>query len=78
MDSQGEGTLVFTTTAVCFIGANSARIPFSHVLALNTYTDGFGLITDYARNSKHIFGHMHSDNVTFLKTALALLHENAL
>ena len=77
MDFQGEGTLVFTTKALCFIGANAARIPFSHVLALNTYTDGFGLTTDYARNNNHIFCHMHTDNVTFFNTAMGLLHANA-
>jgi hypothetical protein len=57
VDSE-VGTLVFTTTALCFVGANSVRLPFSHILALNTYSDGIGLHTDYARNSKQIFGDM--------------------
>jgi hypothetical protein len=72
------GTLVFTNRALCFVGANSVRIPFSHILALNTYSDGIGLHTDYARNSKQIFGDMHSDNVAFLKAAVSLLHKNSL
>jgi hypothetical protein len=71
------GTLVFTTAALCFVGANSFRIPFSHILAFHTYTDGIGLHTDYASNSQQIFGDMHTDNVTFLKDALDLLHADA-
>jgi hypothetical protein len=72
------GTLVFTNSALCFVGDNSVRIAFSHILALNTYSDGIGLHTDYAHNSKQIFGDMHTDNVAFLKKALSLLHKNSL
>jgi hypothetical protein len=72
------GTLVFTNIALCFVGPNSVRIPFSHILALNTYSDGIGLHTDYASNSKQIFGDMHTDNVAFFKAAVSLLHKNSL
>lgn len=72
------GTLVFTNTALCFVGPNSVRIPFSHILALNTYSDGIGLHTDYASNSNQIFGDMHTDNVTFFMAAVSLLHKNSL
>lgn len=72
------GTLVFTSKALCFIGTNSARIPFTHVLAFDTYRDGFGFVTDLARKGKYIFGDMHPQNVAFLRTALGLLHSTAL
>jgi hypothetical protein len=74
MDDEGVGTLVLTTKALCFVGANSARLPFSHILALETLSDGIGLDTYYAKNTKHEFGRMNSDNVTFLKTAMDLVN----
>ena len=77
MDDQGVGMLVLTTKALCFVGVNSARLPFAHILALETFSDGIGLDTDYAKNTKHQFAGMNSDNVTFLKTAMDLVSAKA-
>jgi hypothetical protein len=74
MDDQGLGTLVLTTKALCFVGVNSARLPFAHILALETLSDGIGLDTDYAKNTEHQFGRMNSVNVTFLKTEMDLVN----
>jgi hypothetical protein len=73
MDDQGTGTLVLTNQGFCFIGTNSARLPFSHILSFETYVDGFGLDTDYARNNKHLFAHMHPTNATFVKSAVGII-----
>jgi hypothetical protein len=73
MDCQGEGTLVLTTMGVCFVGASSTRIPFSHILAFQPYEDGIGFDTDYARNNRHIFGPIHAGNVAFIATALDII-----
>ena len=77
MDDQGVGTLVLTTKALCLVGVNSARLPFAHILALETFSDGIGLDTDYAKNTKHQFAGMNSDNVSFLKTAMDLVSAQA-
>ena len=75
MDYKGKGDLVFTTQGFSFLGAADAgRIPLSRILAFQTYSDGFGLQTDYARNNHHLFSHIHADNVVFLKSALDLLN----
>jgi hypothetical protein len=73
MDDQGTGTLVLTNLGFSFIGTNSTRIPFSHILSLEPYVDGFGLDTDYARNNKHVFGHMHPTNAAFVKSAVDII-----
>jgi hypothetical protein len=70
MDDQGTGTLVLTNEGFSFMGTNSTRIPFSHILSLEPYVDGFGLDTDYAHNNKHTFGHMHPTNAAFVKSAV--------
>jgi hypothetical protein len=77
MDDQGVGTLVLTTKALCFVGVNSARLPFAHILALETFSNGIGLDTDYAKNTKHQFGRLSSENVAFLKSAMDLVSANA-
>ena len=75
MDYKGKGDLVLTTQGFTFVGAaDAARIPLSRILAFQTYSDGFGLQTDYARNNHHLFSHIHADNVVFLKSALDLLN----
>lgn len=77
MDYKGKGNLVLTTQGFSFLGAaEAARIPLSRILAFQTYSDGFGLQTDYAHNNRHLFSHIHADNVTFLKSALDLLNGN--
>jgi hypothetical protein len=77
MDYKGKVDLVLTTQGFTFVGAaDAARIPLSRVLAFQTYSDGFGLQTDYARNNHHLFSHIHSDNVVFIKSALDLLNGN--
>jgi hypothetical protein len=77
MDYKGKGDLVFTTQGFSFLGAaDGARIPLSKILAFQTYSDGFGLQTDYARNNRHLFSHIHATNVVFLKSALDLLNGN--
>ena len=73
MDDQGTGTLVLTNQGFSFIGTNSTRIPFSHILSLEPYADGFSLDTDYARNNKHMFGHMHPTNAAFVKSAVDII-----
>jgi hypothetical protein len=73
MDDQGTGTLVLTNQGFSFIGTNSTRIPFTHILSLEPYADGFGLDTDYARNNKHLFAHMHPTNATFVKSAVDII-----
>jgi hypothetical protein len=73
MDDQGTGTLVLTNQGFSFLGTNSARIPFSHILSLKSYVDGFGLDTDYAHNNKHLFAHMHPTNATFVKSAVDII-----
>jgi hypothetical protein len=73
MDDQGTGTLVLTNQGFSFIGTNSTRIPFSHILSLEPYADGFGLDTDYARNNKHLFAHMHPTNAAFVKSAVDII-----
>jgi hypothetical protein len=73
MDDQGEGTLVLTTIGVCFVGTNSARIPLSHILAFQSYTDGIGFDMDYARNNRHIFVRLHPGNVAFIATVLDII-----
>jgi hypothetical protein len=70
MDYQGAGTLVLTTIGLCFIGANSTRIPLSHILAFQSYSDGIGFDTDYARNNRHVFTQIHAANVAFIATVL--------
>ena len=76
MDDQGTGTLVLTNQGFSFIGTNSTRIPFSHILSLEPYADGFGLDTDYAHNNKHTFGHMHPTNAAFVKSAVDIIGKN--
>jgi hypothetical protein len=77
MDYKGKVDLVLTTQGFTFVGAaDAARIPLSRILAFQTYSDGFGLQTDYARNNHHLFSHIHADNVVFLKSALDLLNGN--
>lgn len=77
MDYKGRVDLVFTTQGFSFVGAaDAARIPLSRILAFQTYSDGFGLQTDYARNNHHLFSDMHADNVVFIKSALDLLNGN--
>jgi hypothetical protein len=77
MDYKGRVDLVFTTQGFSFVGAaDAARIPLSRILAFQTYSDGFGLQTDYARNNHHLFRHIHANNVVFLKSALDLLNGN--
>jgi hypothetical protein len=73
MDDQGTGTLVLTNQGFSFIGTNSTRIPFAHILSFEPYADGFGLDTDYARNNKHLFGHMHPTNAAFVKSAVDII-----
>jgi hypothetical protein len=73
MDYQGAGTLVLTTIGLCFIGANSTRIPLSHILAFQPYTDGIGFDTDYARNNRHVFTRIHAGNVAFIQTVLDII-----
>ena len=46
-------------------------------IPLETFSDGIGLDTDYAKNTKHQFAGMNSDNVTFLKTAMDLVSAKA-
>lgn len=70
MDYQGVGTLVLTTIGLCFIGASSTRIPLSHILAFQSYADGIGFDTDYARNNRHVFTQIHWGNVAFIATVL--------
>jgi hypothetical protein len=70
MDYQGVGTLVLTTIGLCFIGANSTRIPLSHILAFQSYSDGIGFDTDYVRNNRHVFTQIHAGNVAFIATVL--------
>jgi len=70
MDYQGAGTLVLTSIGLCFIGASSTRIPLSHILAFQSYTDGIGFDTDYARNNRHVFTRIHAGNVAFIATVL--------
>jgi hypothetical protein len=77
MDYKGKVDLVLTTQGFSFVGAaDAARIPLSRILAFQTYSDGIGLQTDYARNNHHLFRHIHADNVVFLKSALDLLNGN--
>jgi hypothetical protein len=77
MDYKGRVDLVFTTQGFSFVGAaDAARIPLSRILAFQTYSDGFGLQTDYARNNHHLFRHIHANNVVFLKSALDLFNGN--
>jgi hypothetical protein len=73
MDDQGEGTLVLTTMGDCFVGTNSARIPLSHILAFQSYADGIGFDTDYARNNRHVFVRIHPGNVAFIATVLDII-----
>ena len=73
MDDQGMGTLVLTNQGFSFIGTNYTRIPFSHILSLQPYPDGFGPDTDYSHNNKHVFGHMHPTNAAFIKDSLELI-----
>jgi hypothetical protein len=73
MDCQGEGTVVLTTMGVCFVGTNSTRIPLSHILAFQSYEDGIGFDTDYARNNRHIFGPIQAGNVAFIATVLEII-----
>jgi hypothetical protein len=73
MDYQGAGILVLTTIGLCFIGGNSTRIPLSHILAFQSYTDGIGFDTDYARNNRHVFTQIHAGNVAFIQTVLEII-----
>jgi hypothetical protein len=42
-------------------------------LAFQSYEDGIGFDTDYARNNRHIFGAIHAGNVAFIATALDII-----
>jgi len=71
MDFKGVGTLVFTNQAICFIGTtDSVRVPLNRIMAIQSYRDGFGFQTDYARNPHHAFGGLHRSNVEFANTVV--------
>lgn len=56
MDCKGQGVLIFTNQAFCFLSStNSTRIPFNRTVGFLSYTDGLELQTDYAHNPIHIF-----------------------
>jgi hypothetical protein len=54
MDDQGVGMLVLTTKALCFVGVNSARLPFAHILALETFSNGIALARYAKRNGNFV------------------------
>jgi hypothetical protein len=73
MDYKGNGNLVITTRGFSFINATEAvRLSFTKVIGVETYRDGFKLLTDYARNPIHMFGHLPTEDVTFIRDAMDL------
>jgi hypothetical protein len=42
-------------------------------MAVQPYTDGIELITDYARNSRYAFAGMRPSDVVFVETALNMM-----
>jgi hypothetical protein len=73
MDYKGYGNLVITTRGFSFLSASeSVRLPFTKVIGIETYRDGFKLLTDYARNPIHMFSHLPTEDVKFIQDAMDL------
>ena len=74
MDYKGNRNLVITTRGFSFINATDAvRLPFTKIIGIETYRDGFKLLTDYARNPIHMFGHLPTEDVAFIRDATDLV-----
>lgn len=74
MDYKGNRNLVITTRGFSFINATDAvRLPFTKIIGIETYRDGFKLLTDNARNQIHMFGHLPTEDVAFIRDATDLV-----
>jgi hypothetical protein len=73
MDYKGTGTLVLTNQGFSFIGAETIRVVFSHIVAFKQYSDGLGFETDRVRNNKYLFGNLHTSSTVFIKDAVDVL-----
>lgn len=73
MDYKGTGTLVLTNQGFSFIGAETIRVVFSHIVAFKQYSDGIGFETDRVRNNKYLFGNLHTSSTVFIKDAVDVL-----
>jgi hypothetical protein len=77
MDYKGQGWLIITNQAFCFLSStDSVRIPFKHIVGFRPYSDGIELQTDYARNPLQMFTNLRTENVAFLQSALDVIHGN--
>jgi hypothetical protein len=73
IDYKGYGNLVITTRGFSFLSTSeSVRLPFSKIIGIETYRDGFKLLTDYAKNPIHMFGHLPTEDVAFIRDAMDL------
>jgi hypothetical protein len=73
MDYKGTGTLVLTNQGFSFIGAETIRVVFSHIVVFKQYSDGIGFETDRVRNNKYLFGNLHTSSTVFIKDAVDVL-----
>jgi hypothetical protein len=74
MDFKGTGTLILTNQGFAFIGPETIRVLFTHIVAMDYYKDGIGFETDRTRNNRYVFANMQRLSSMFVKDAIELLN----
>jgi hypothetical protein len=74
MDFKGTGTLLLTNRGFAFLGAETIRVLFTHIVSMDYYKDGVGFETDPTRNNRYVFANMQGLSSTFVKDAIEVLN----
>lgn len=74
MDFKGTGTLLITNQGFAFLGAETIRVLFTHIVSMDYYKDGVGFDTDRARNNRYVFANMQTVSAMFVKDAIEVLN----
>ncbi len=74
MDFKGTGTLILTNQGFSFLGAETIRVLFTHIVSMDYYKDGVGFETDRTKNNRYVFSNMHGLGSAFVKDAIEVLN----